>query len=127
MRMSFEPETTQPIQSAAQGAAAQGAAAYRRRLSSKQMEAEVFARANRAIRESGTGGPLAYARAVADNRRLWDAVQAAVLDPTNNLPRELRARIAGVAMAVVRECEAEQPDLGFVAEMNDHFAAALWH
>jgi flagellar biosynthesis regulator FlaF len=126
MRMSFEPETTQPVQSAAQGAAAQGAAAYRRRLSSKQMEAEVFARANRAIRESGTGGPLAYARAVADNRRLWDAVQAAVLDPTNNLPRELRARIAGVAMAVVRECEAEQPDLGFVAEMNDHFAAALW-
>ncbi|MBL6454520.1 hypothetical protein JMJ55_04235 [Belnapia sp. T6] len=104
----------------------QGAAAYRRRLSQKQMEAEVFARANRSIRESATGGPLAHARAIADNRRLWDAVQAAVLDPGNGLPTELRASIAGVAMAVVRECAAEQPDLGFIAEMNDHFAAALW-
>lgn len=104
----------------------QGAAAYRRRLSTKQMEAEVFARANRAIRDSRNGGPLAHARAIADNRRLWDAVQAAVIDPTNNLPVELRARIAGVAMAVLRECGAEQPDLDFLAEMNDHFAAALW-
>ncbi|WP_043363892.1 flagellar biosynthesis regulator FlaF [Belnapia sp. F-4-1] len=103
-----------------------GAAAYRRRLSSRQMEAEVFARANRAIRESRDGGPLARARAVADNRRLWDAVQAAVIDPTNALPTELRASIAGVAMAVLRECGTEEPDLDFVAEMNDHFAAALW-
>jgi flagellar biosynthesis regulator FlaF len=103
-----------------------GAAAYRRRLSTRQMEAEVFARANRAIREGRDGGPLARARAVADNRRLWDAVQASVMDPTNALPAELRASIAGVAMAVLRECGAEQPDLDFVAEMNDHFAAALW-
>ena len=44
----------------------------------------------------------------------------------NGLPKELRAQIAGVAMAVLRECAAEQPDLEFVAEMNDHFAAALW-
>ena len=120
--MSFEPETT----TAPMPTAAQGAAAYRRRLSTKQMEAEVFARANRAIRESAEGSPLAHARAVADNRRLWDAVQAAVLDPTNSLPKELRAQIAGVAMAVMRECAAERPDLEFIAEMNDHFAAALW-
>ena len=106
--------------------AAFGAAAYRRRLSSKQCEAEVFARANRAIREIGAGGPLARARAIADNRRLWEAVHALVLDPTNSLPVDLRARIAGVAMAIVRECAAEQPDLDFIAEMNDHFAAALW-
>ena len=75
--MSHDPET----HTASLSPAAQGAAAYRRRLSGKQMEAEVFARANRAIRESAAGGPLAHARAVADNRRLWDAVQAAVLDP----------------------------------------------
>ena len=103
-----------------------GAAAYRRRLSTRQMEAEVFARANRAIRESRDAGPLAHARAVADNRRLWDAVQLAVIDSSNGLPTELRASIAGVAMAVLRECGAERPDLEFIAEMNDHFAAALW-
>ena len=106
--------------------AAQGAAAYRRRLTPKQMEAEVFARATRAIHAAGEGEPLARARAVADNRRLWDTVHASVLDPANALPVDLRARIAGVAMAVIRECEAEAPDLGFVAEMNDQFAAGLW-
>jgi hypothetical protein len=53
-------------------------------------------------------------------------VHACVLDPSNGLPPALRAQIAGVALAVVRECDAEQPDLGFVAEMNDQFAAALW-
>jgi flagellar biosynthesis regulator FlaF len=106
--------------------AAQGAAAYRRRLTPKQMEAEVFARATRAIHAAGEGEPLARARALADNRRLWDTVHASVLDPANALPVDLRARIAGVAMAVSRECEAETPDLGFVAEMNDQFAAGLW-
>jgi flagellar biosynthesis regulator FlaF len=124
MRMTLETDTLPgpaPLPNAMHGAAA-----YRRRLSARQMEAEVFARANRSIREAESGGPLARARATADNRRLWDAVQAAVLDPTNNLPAELRASILNVAIAVVRECDAEQPDFAFIAELNDHFAAALW-
>jgi hypothetical protein len=65
-------------------------------------------------------------RAVADNRRLWEAVHGAVIDPTNALPVPLRAQIAGVALAVLRECDRPAPDLGFVAEMNDQFAAGLW-
>jgi flagellar biosynthesis regulator FlaF len=105
---------------------AAGAAAYRRRLTAKQMEAEVFVRANRAIRAAAGAEPLALARALADNRRLWDAVHASVMDPTNALPAPLRAQIAGVALAVLRECDQPSPDLGFVAEMNDHFAAGLW-
>lgn len=104
----------------------QGAAAYRRSLTPKQMEAEVFARATRAIRAAETGGPLAHARAVADNRRLWEAVHDVVMDPTNALAPDLRARIASIALAVIRECEVEAPDLGFIAETNEHFAAALW-
>ncbi|WP_135466430.1 flagellar biosynthesis regulator FlaF [Crenalkalicoccus roseus] len=106
--------------------AAQGAAAYRRRLTPKQMEAEVFARATRAIRAAEGGGPLDRARAIADNRRLWDAVHDLVVDPTNALPAPLRAQIASVARAVVRECDAKEPDLGFVAEINESFAAGLW-
>lgn len=106
--------------------ASAGAAAYRRRLTTKQMEAEVFARATRAIRAAEVDSSLARARAVADNRRLWDAVRTSVLDPTNALPAALRAQIAGVAMAVLRECDQPEPDLGFVAEMNDHFASGLW-
>lgn len=106
--------------------AAQGAAAYRRQLTSKQMEAEVFTRATRSIRTAEAGGPLDRARALADNRRLWGAVHGLVIDPTNALPSELRGRIAGVALAVLRECDTAAPDLGFIAEVNEQFAAGLW-
>jgi flagellar biosynthesis regulator FlaF len=106
--------------------AAKGAAAYRRRLTSKQMEAEVFARATRAIRAAETGTAMDRVRAGADNRRLWNAVHGAVADPTNALPPALRGQIAGVALAVIRECGAAEPDLAFIAEVNDQFAAALW-
>jgi flagellar biosynthesis regulator FlaF len=106
--------------------AAQGAAAYRRRLTPKQMEAEVFVRANRAIQQAASGNPLDRARAVADNRRLWDAVRMLVIDPSNTLPPQLRGQIAGIAQLIVRECDGEAPDLAFVAEMNEQFAGALW-
>jgi flagellar biosynthesis regulator FlaF len=122
LRMSTET----PLADEHSARSAAGAAAYRRRMSAKQMEAEVFARANRAIRDIDPARPLSPARAIADNRRLWDAVYASVLDPTNALPQQLRAQIAGVALAVIRECESSNPDLGFVAEMNDIFAAGLW-
>ena len=106
--------------------AAKGAAAYRRRLTPKQMEAEVFARATRAIRAAETGTAVDRARAGADNRSLWNAVHGTVTDPGNALPPAMRAGIAGVALAVVRECDAAEPDFAFIAEMNDQFAAGLW-
>ena len=103
-----------------------GAQAYRRRLSQKQLEAEVFAQATRSIRQAEGGGAMDQARAVADNRRLWMAVHACVLDPTNALPVDLRRQIAGVALAVMRECDSARPDLGFVATVNEHFSSGLW-
>jgi flagellar biosynthesis regulator FlaF len=105
---------------------AQRAAAYRRRLTSKQLEAEVFAHANRSIKLAETGSAIDRTRAIADNRRLWSAVHASVIDPTNALPTALRSQIAGVALTVVRECEAREPDLGFVAGINEQFASGLW-
>jgi flagellar biosynthesis regulator FlaF len=105
----------------------QGAAAYRRRISAKHMEAEVFTRATRSIREAeATPSSLNQARAVADNRRLWDAVLVCVLDPGNALPKGLRAQLASLARTVLRECDGETPDLAFVAEMNEQIAAGLW-
>jgi flagellar biosynthesis regulator FlaF len=103
-----------------------GASAYRRSLTPKQMEAEVFNRATRAIRRAEAGSDLDRVRALADNRRLWDAVHGAVIDPQNALPAPLRARIASVALAVIRECEAPRPDLAFIAETNEQFAGGLW-
>jgi len=105
---------------------ARGAAAYRRNLTPKQMEAEVFARATRAIRAAETGTEIDRARACADNRRLWNAVYGAVSDPGNALAPALRARIAGLALAVLRECGAPEPDLAFIAEINEQTAAGLW-
>ncbi len=107
-------------------AATRGAAAYRSHMTPKQIEAEVFARATRAIRCAEAGTAMDRGRAGADNRRLWNAAYGAVADPTNALPPALRAQIAGVALAVIRECDAAEPDLAFIAEVNDQFAAALW-
>ncbi|MCK8784664.1 flagellar biosynthesis regulator FlaF [Roseomonas sp. NAR14] len=108
--------------------AAQGAAAYRRRLTPKQMEAEVFTRANRYIRLAlaEDAHPLDRARGLADSRRLWDAVLNLVQDPDNALPAALRASLASVAHAVLRECDAPEPDLRFIATINDNIAAGLW-
>lgn len=107
-------------------ARAQGAAAYRRRMTAKQLEAEVFAHATRSIRLAETGSVLDQARAVADNRRLWSAVHACVVDPANALPNTLRSQIASVALTIVRECEGKQPDLSFIASVNEQFASGLW-
>jgi flagellar biosynthesis regulator FlaF len=63
---------------------------------------------------------------VADSRRLWDAVHASVSDPANALPHGLRAGLAQLAATVLRECDAAEPDLGFIAEMNEYTAAGLW-
>ncbi|MBX9748940.1 MAG: flagellar biosynthesis regulator FlaF [Roseococcus sp.] len=103
------------------------AAAYRQRRTPRQMEAEVFVRANRSIREALSGhDATAIARAKADNRRLWDVVLSLVMDPANQLPAPLRSQVASLAHAVLRECDNDPPDLQFISEMNDAVAGGLW-
>ncbi|MBS7811372.1 flagellar biosynthesis regulator FlaF [Roseococcus pinisoli] len=103
------------------------AGSYRRQLTPKQMEAEVYGRTTRALREAaGTENTLVRARALADNRRLWDAVLSAVIDPGNRLPVALRAQIASLARSVLRECDLEAPDMDHLIDVNEQIAAALW-
>jgi flagellar biosynthesis regulator FlaF len=111
---------------ASNSATAGPAGRYRRQLTPKQMEGEVFARATRALREAGPDNPIALARALADNRRLWNAVLDSVVDPTNRLPVPLRAQIASLSRAVLHELDAETPDPAFIIEMNDQIAGGLW-
>lgn len=47
-------------------------------------------------------------------------------DPANALPQQLRGGLAQLAQAVLRECEAAEPDLAFIAEINEQTAAGLW-
>ncbi|MBY0337936.1 MAG: flagellar biosynthesis regulator FlaF [Acetobacteraceae bacterium] len=101
-------------------------AAYRQRRTSKQAEAAVFAEANCRLRMAADAGGQAALRALADNRRLWAAILGAVTEPTNALPVPLRAQLASLAHAVLRETDAPEPDINFLIETNEAIAAGLW-
>ena len=93
--------------------------------SQREQEADVFRRASGALKAARRGGSLQQVSAIADNRRLWLAVSDLVRDPLNALPPELLASIASVSMAVQREMNRERPDLDFLIEINENFAAGL--
>ena len=91
----------------------------------REQEADVFRRATASLRVARDAGPVAQARAVADNRRLWSLISILVHDTENKLPPSLRAQIASLGMVVQRELDAPEPDINFVIGMNDHMAAGL--
>ncbi len=110
---------TNPLQAALAYAAS---AAHR---SPREQEAEVFQRANAALRQAGSGGELARIRALADNQRLWTTVIGLVRDPDNRLPEALRASIASIGLAVQREMGSASPDFEFLVAINENLAAGL--
>ncbi|MFC0384839.1 flagellar biosynthesis regulator FlaF [Muricoccus vinaceus] len=94
----------------------------------RSQEADVFRRVTGALRAAqGEGAEMGLRaiRALADNRRLWLAVEGVLVDPTNGLPAPLRASIVSVGRTVLREMEAEKPDLAFLIEVNENIAAGL--
>ncbi|SHK24872.1 Flagellar biosynthesis regulator FlaF [Roseomonas rosea] len=106
--------------------------AARAGLPPRAQEADVFRRVNGGLRavlamDGGKGAQagLRAIRALADNRRLWLAVEGVLLDPTNALPPPLRASIISVGRSVLREMEKEEPDLAFLIEVNEQMAAGL--
>ncbi|MFC7736361.1 flagellar biosynthesis regulator FlaF [Roseomonas sp. GCM10028921] len=102
--------------------------AARAAMPPRVQEADVFRRVTGALRAAQGTGPevgLRAIRALADNRRLWLAVEGVLLDPNNALPPALRASIISVGRTVLREMEREKPDLGFLIEVNENIAAGL--
>jgi flagellar biosynthesis regulator FlaF len=91
----------------------------------RQQEADVFLRANGALKAARDAGPVARARALADNRRLWLMVADLVRDPDNALPDALKASIASVGIAVQREMREDAPDWDFLIAVNENMAAGL--
>ena len=100
----------------------QSASAHR---SPREQEADVFQRANGALRAARDQGPVPRIRAIADNRRLWMTVLDLLRDPANALPVELRASIVSVGLAVQREMDTDAPDFDFLININDNIAAGL--
>ncbi len=103
--------------------------AARAALPVRSQEAGIFRRVTGSLRaaQEEAGADVAAAlrrvRALSDNRRLWLAVEGALIDPTNALPRPLRASIISVGRAVLREME--KPDFAFLIEVNENMAAGL--
>ncbi len=91
----------------------------------RAQEADVFMRANGALRAALKGSELERVRALADNRRLWLTVVGVVMDPDNRLPAPLRASIVSVGRSVQREMDAAAPDLDFLIAVNQNVVAGL--
>jgi flagellar biosynthesis regulator FlaF len=96
-----------------------------RSRSQRDQEADVFRHVNAALRRAGGVGDLARIRALADNRRLWLAMNNLMRDPDNPLPDDTKAGIVSIALSVDRELDQEFPDFAFLIAMNENIVAAL--
>ena len=93
---------------------------------SREQEAEVFAIvAGRMRLAAAEGSDMDRSRARADARRLFNALHFSVMDPINELPVPLRASIASVCLAALREVEQEKTDFEFLAGICDDFRIGL--
>ncbi len=93
--------------------------------SQRDQDADVFRRANGALRAASGGGEMAQVRALADNRQLWTMVIDLARDSANPLPAPLRAQIVSVGLAVMRDIGSPQPDFPFLIDMNEQIANGL--
>jgi flagellar biosynthesis regulator FlaF len=100
-------------------------AATRAALDPREQEADVFRRVTGGLRAAQQQDGPSRVRAVADNRRLWLAVESALADPANQLPAAMRAALISLGRAVQREMDQGAPDLAFLIEINDQVAGGL--
>jgi flagellar biosynthesis regulator FlaF len=101
--------------------------AARSAMDPRMQEADVFRRVIGLLRAAtdADAGALSRTRAIADNRRLWLAVESAAAHPANVLPEPLRAGLISLGRAVQREMNGAAPDLGFLIQVNEQIAAGL--
>jgi len=91
----------------------------------REQEADVFRRANAALKVARNGSVVDQSRALADNRRLWLTVHQLLVDPANELPDALRSSIIAVGRTVRREMDKAAPDYEFLIEVNENIATGL--
>ena len=91
----------------------------------REQEADLFLRANAALRQSREHGAQPLVRAIVDTGRLWGTVIDLLRDPQNALPNALKASMVSVGLAVQREVQRPAPDIDFLITVNENLAAAL--
>ncbi|MEN9498572.1 MAG: hypothetical protein RIS83_391 [Pseudomonadota bacterium] len=97
----------------------------RQALDPREQEADVFRRVTGALRAVLADEGIRRARAIADNRRLWIAVEASIRHPSNQLPQPTKLAMLQVGRMLLREMESPAPDLAFLIEVNEQVAAGL--
>lgn len=97
----------------------------RQAMDPREQEADVIRRVTGALKAALETEGIARARAIADNRRLWIALDASLRHPANQLPMETKLNILRVGRVVMQEMENTVPDLGFLIEVNEHLASGL--
>ncbi|MFM8615932.1 MAG: flagellar biosynthesis regulator FlaF, partial [Alphaproteobacteria bacterium] len=104
---------------------ARGYGATQRARSLQEQEADVFRRINYGLKAALNGDAIERARAVADNRRLWLAIEAVLINPENQLPETTRFGILRLGRGVQREMENQEPDIEFLININYQMIAGL--
>jgi flagellar biosynthesis activator protein FlaF len=97
----------------------------RQAMDPREQEADVFRRVTGALKAALEKDGIARARAIADNRRLWIALDASLRHPANLLPQETRVTMIQVGRTVMREMENAAPDLAFLIEINEQLTSGL--
>ena len=111
------------------------AAAQRATLEGRALEREVLLRvtarldaAAKATSSAAPGGMAALARALDDNRRLWEAFALDLAQPANPYPDSLKAGLISLAAFVTRHTPAVlagETGADALAEINRNVAAGL--
>ncbi len=97
----------------------------RQAMDPREQEADVFRRVTGALKAAQEDEGIRRARAIADNRRLWIAVEASVRHPSNQLPHPTKLAMLKVGRMILREMESATPDIAFLIEVNEQVAAGL--
>lgn len=107
------------------------AAAQRATLEGRALEREVLLRVAARMENADLGAPggvSALARALDDNRRLWEAFAADLARPTNPYPDRLKASLISLAAFVARHTPrvmAGEADAGPLIEIDRNVATGL--
>ncbi len=78
--------------------------ATRAALDPREQEADIIRRVTFGLRDAkDRDDDLMRVKAMADNRRLWLAMESALLHPSNQLPQQMRAGLISLGRLVQRE------------------------
>jgi len=97
----------------------------RQAMDPREQEADVFRRVTGALKAAMEKDGVLRARAIADNRRLWIALDASLRHPANQSPQDTKVTMIQVGRTVMREMENAAPDLAFLIEINEQLTSGL--